>query len=131
GAASALPAGATINPSSGIFSWRPLVSQANTTSLIQIEVTDNGQPNLSATNSFNVVVNPITAPVVSSVTPNSSELDLVVNGPSGPDYTLLSSTDLVNWQSMLTISSPTPPVTLSDTNYPDGPVRFYRVAIGP
>lgn len=131
GAGNALPAGATIDPTTGIFSWRPLVSQANTTNLIQIEVTDSGQPNLSATNSFNVVVNPIATPVVSSITPNGGEIDLFVNGPTGPDYTLLSSTDLVNWQSVLTVLSPTPPVTLSDTNFPDAPVQFYRVELGP
>jgi len=131
GAGNTLPANATINPTSGIFSWRPLVSQANTTNVIQIEVTDNGQPNLSATNQFNVVVNPISAPTVASITPNGGALDLLVNGPSGPDYTLLTSTDLVNWQSVLTVSSPTPPVTLADTNYPDGMARFYRIQLGP
>jgi hypothetical protein len=131
GAASPLPAGASINSSTGVFSWRPLVSQANTTNVIQIKVTDNGLPNLSATNQFNVVVNPILMPTVSSITPNGGEIDLVVNGPSGPDYTLLSSTDLVNWQTDLTVLSPTPPVTLPDTNYPNGPVRFYRVELGP
>jgi hypothetical protein len=88
-------------------------------------------PNLSATNSFNVVVNPISAPVVSSVNTNGGEFNLVVNGPSGPDYTLLGSTDLVNWQSVLTVSSPIPPVTLSDTNYPNQPAQFYRVELGP
>ena len=53
------PANATINPSSGLFSWRPHVSQANTTNVIQISVKDGGQPNLSATYRFNIMVNPI------------------------------------------------------------------------
>jgi glucuronoarabinoxylan endo-1,4-beta-xylanase len=130
GAANTIPATATINPSTGVFGWRPLVSQANTTNAIQVKVTDSGT-GLSATNSFNVVVNSIIAPVVSSVNTNGGEINLVVSGPSGPDYTLLSSTDMVNWQSVLTVSSPTPPVTLSDTNYPNGPMRFYRVELGP
>jgi glucuronoarabinoxylan endo-1,4-beta-xylanase len=126
-----LPASATINPTNGVFTWRAPVSQANTTNVIQIEVTDSGQPNLSATNSFKVIVNPISAPVVSSITRKPAEIDLVVNGPTGPDYTLLTSTNLVNWQSVLTALSPTPPVTLTDTNYPNGPVRYYRVHLGP
>ncbi len=131
GSAGTLPTGATINPATGIFSWRPMVSQANTTNQIQIVITDTGQPPLSATNSFNVIVDPISQPVVSGITTNAGEIDLLVTGPSGPDYTLLTSTDLVNWQSVLTVPSPTPPVTLSDTNYPNGPARFYRVELGP
>ena len=99
--------------------------------MIQIKVTDSGQPNLSATNRFQVTVNPVSAPVVSSVTPNGGKLDLVVNGPSGPDYTLLTSTNLSNWQPVFTALSPTPPVILSDTNYPNGPARFYRIQLGP
>jgi glucuronoarabinoxylan endo-1,4-beta-xylanase len=130
-AANALPANATINSSNGIFNWRPLVSQANSTNAIQIRVTDSGQPNLSRTNSFNVIVNPISRPVLSSITPNGAAVDLVVNGPSGPDYTLLTSTNLTDWQLMFTIPSPTLPVTLTDTNYPKSPVRYYRIQIGP
>jgi glucuronoarabinoxylan endo-1,4-beta-xylanase len=131
GPANVLPANATVATSTGVFSWRPLVSQANTTNLIQIKVTDNGQPNLSATNSFRVVVNPISPPAVSSVIANAGEIDVLVSGPSGPDYTLLSSTNLFDWKPVQTVSSPIPPVTLVDTNSPNGPMQFYRVQLGP
>ncbi len=131
GPANTFPTNATVDPATGIFSWRPLVGQANTTNLIQIKVTDSGQPNLSATNRFNVIVNPISPPVLSSITADGGEIDLVVNGPSGPDYTLLTSTNLIDWQAVLTMLSPTPPVTLADTNYPNGPARFYRIQLGP
>ena len=130
-AGNTFPANATINSSSGVFSWRPLVSQANTTNLIQIQVTDSGQPNLSATNSFMVVVNPIASPVMSSITVNGAEIDLLLDGPSGPDYSLLTSTNLIDWQSVLTVTSPVPPITFVDTNYPHVPVRFYRARLGP
>jgi len=129
--ANTLPADTTINSSTGVFSWRPLVNQADTTNLIQIVVNDSGQPNLSATNSFNVIVNPISPPVVNSISVNGGEIDLLVDGPSGPDYTLLTSTNLTDWQPVLTMPSPDPPVTLVDTNYPTGPVRFYRIQLGP
>jgi hypothetical protein len=59
------------------------------------------------------------------------QIDLVVDGPSGPDYTLLTSTNLLDWESIFTAVSPTPPVTLSDTNSPAAPARFYRVQLGP
>jgi glucuronoarabinoxylan endo-1,4-beta-xylanase len=130
-AANTLPANATINASSGVFSWRPPVSQAGTTNLIQIQVTDSGQPSLSATNGFTVTVNAISNPVLSSIAVNAGQIHLLVNGPKGPDYSLLTSTDLVAWQSMLTLTSPVPPVPIIDTNFPNGTARFYRVQLGP
>jgi glucuronoarabinoxylan endo-1,4-beta-xylanase len=131
GAANTFPSNAILNATSGIFNWRPLVSQANTTNLIQIEVTDSGQPNLSATNSFNVIVNSIPPPILDSVNVKGGQVVLVANGPAGPDYTLLSSTNLTDWQPVFRVMSPVPPVTLADTNYPNGPARFYRIQLGP
>ncbi|MDA1277644.1 MAG: putative Ig domain-containing protein [Verrucomicrobia bacterium] len=51
------PAGATIS-SGGAFSWRPEVTQADTTNQIQVVVKDGGLPPLRGTNTFWVVVNP-------------------------------------------------------------------------
>ena len=67
----------------------------------------------------------------SMVCVNGGEIGLLANGPSGPDYTLLISTNLTDWQPVLTVPSPTPPVSFVDTNYAKGPVRFYRVELGP
>ncbi len=50
------PAGANIQPLSGIFSWRPSEVQGGHTNSIAVVVTDNGSPSLSATQRFNVVV---------------------------------------------------------------------------
>ena len=130
-AANTIASNATISASTGVFSWRPLVSQAGTTNLIQIQVTDSGQPNLSATNNFSVIVNPVSQPMLSSIAVSGGQIHLLVNGPSGPDYTLLTSTNLVAWQPMLTVTSPVPPLVLVDTNSPNGTARFYRVQLGP
>jgi glucuronoarabinoxylan endo-1,4-beta-xylanase len=128
-AANTFPANATVN-SSGLFSWRPLVSQANTTNVIQIQVTDSGSPPLSATNSFNVIVNAVTNPVIGSVNYSSGQVSLTVNGPQGPDYTLWTSTNLLDWQALFITNSPVMPLTLTDTNFTD-PARYYRLQIGP
>lgn len=128
--ANALPANATINGASGVFSWRPHVSQANTTNLIQIQVTDNGSPNLSATNAFNVIVNPVTNPVVGGVTFAPGQISMTVNGPQGPDYTFLTSSNLTTWQPLFTTNSPTLPFTMVYTNL-NNPFLFYRFQIGP
>ena len=87
------PTNAGINPSNGIFAWRPLVGQANTTNPVVTRVTDNGAPPLSATNSFKVSVNPIVLPVVTAAATNG-QIELEMNGMAGPDYTLMVSTNL-------------------------------------
>ena len=129
--ADVFPANASLDSTSGVFSWRPMVSQSNTTNLIRIQVADSGQPSLSTTNSFNVFVNPISPPLISSITIHGGQIQLLVNGPLGPDYTLLTSTNLLDWQSLATVTSPVPPVTLGDTNYPNSAVGFYRIQLGP
>ncbi|HEY9175432.1 MAG TPA: putative Ig domain-containing protein, partial [Verrucomicrobiae bacterium] len=50
------PAGASINATNGVFTWRPTEFQGGTNYLISIRVTDDGSPSLSATQSFAVVV---------------------------------------------------------------------------
>jgi glucuronoarabinoxylan endo-1,4-beta-xylanase len=127
--ANTFPANATVS-SDGLFSWRPLVSQADTTNVIQIQVTDSGTPPLSATNNFKVVVNVVTNPVIGSVHLSPGQVSMTVNGPQGPDYTLWTSTDLANWQALFTTNSPPVPFTVMDTNSTD-PERFYKFQIGP
>jgi len=69
-------------------------------------------------------------PVLGSVTLSNGQVNLVVNGDQGPDYTLLTSTNLINWQALFTTNSPVLPVTLVDTNSMDA-ARFYRIQLGP
>jgi hypothetical protein len=129
--ANVFPASAAINPTNGVFSWRPLVSQANTANVIQVQVTDNGTPNLSATNSFTVTVNPLASPVLGPITLSGEQVNLTVSGPQGPDYTLLTSTNLTDaWQVLYTTNSPLTPLTLVDTNSVDA-ARFYKIQLGP
>jgi glucuronoarabinoxylan endo-1,4-beta-xylanase len=127
--ANPFPANAAVN-SGGLFSWRPLVSQADTTNLIQIQVTDGGSPPLSATNSFEVMVNSVTNPMIGSVSYSPGQVTLTVDGPQGPDYTLWTSTNLMDWQALFITNSPTIPFIMTDTNSAD-PARFYRFQIGP
>jgi hypothetical protein len=125
------PTNAGLNSSSGVFTWRPLVSQANMTNPVSVKVTDNGTPGMSATNNFNVTVNPLTQPAFNSITVSNRQTILVANGMSGPDYTLLASTDLVTWRALFTTNSPGMPVTLVDTNAVTNGMGFYRIELGP
>ena len=121
---------APLSTNKAVFSWRPLVSQAGTTNSIALKVADNGTPSLSATNNFTVTVNAITNPVVGPVSVLGGQVNLAVSGPQGPDYTVLTSTNLTDWQILFTSNSPAIPITLVDTNSLD-PARFYRIQIGP
>jgi len=122
----------TINPANAVFAWRPTLSQVGTTNLIIVEVADNGAPVLSATNNFTVTVNPLSSlPSINSIAFAAGGLfSLAITGPMGPDYTVQTSTNLFNWQSLFTSNSPVTPFTLTVTNMND-PDRFYRIQIGP
>ena len=126
------PNNATLTPAAGtnaIFMWRPLVSQADTTNPVSVVVVDSG--NLSATNNFKVIVNPLVQPTVSSIQLSGGQVSLVATGALGPDYTLWASSNLVSWQALLTSNSPVLPVTLVDPNFNAYPIRFYRIQLGP
>jgi hypothetical protein len=56
---------------------------------------------------------------------------LQLTGPAGPEYTLMDSTDLMNWQAVVTTNSPLPPLLLVDPDAGNYPARFYRLQIGP
>ena len=62
------PANATLDAGSGAFSFRPLVTQADSTIPFTLQVSDNGSPPLIVTRSFTVTVNPLVMPAISNVT---------------------------------------------------------------
>ncbi|MGB8367903.1 MAG: hypothetical protein WCF71_01270 [Verrucomicrobiia bacterium] len=100
--------------------------------MITVQVADNGTPSLSATNSFIVTLNLLAQPAVSSINVSCGQVSLVATGAVGPDYTVLISTNLTNWQVLFTSNSPPTPVTLVDTNNPGAyTARFYRIQPGP
>jgi regulation of enolase protein 1 (concanavalin A-like superfamily) len=121
-----------INSTNAAFSWRPKVTDANTTNLITVKVADSGSPILSATQSFSVKVNPLPVPSVSSVTFNNGQLTLLVtNSLIGPDYGVLVSSNLINWSMLFTTNQPAMPFSWTDTNGATSPKLFYRIKVGP
>jgi hypothetical protein len=124
------PTNATLNANSGAFSWRPLVSQANTTNPITMEVNAGGGSGLSATQTFTATVNPLVPPSVKSVGLSDGHFILQITGQSGPDYAVLDSTDLMNWSILLETNAPAMPFEWTDTNDASS-TRFYRVLTGP
>ena len=121
---------ATLNPNSGAFSFRPLVTQAKLTNGFTLKVSDNGTPSLSATQSFAVIVNPLSAPGISNLSTTGGQFSLNVRGQAGPDYAVETSTNLAQWSSVFITNSPVLPFAWKDTNSA-APQRFYRVKLGP
>ncbi len=123
------PVGSELNPQTGVFTWRPTMAQAGTTNAVSIRVADNGAPSLSATQSFSVIVNPNLPPQLTPTFADDGQFSIHVDGIEGPDYTVETSTNLVDWTILFSTNSPALPFDWSDTV--SDPARFYRVLIGP
>jgi hypothetical protein len=129
------PTNATLIKTSGTnaaFNWRPSVTNANTTNLVTLKVADNAIPSLSATQSFQVMVNPLSLPLFTASAWSNGQFSLqVTNSQTGPDYEVQASTNLANWNKLWTTNSPPVSFSWMDTNAGAYPVRFYRLVVGP
>ncbi len=121
---------ATLSANSGAFSFRPLVTQANSTDNFTLKVSDNGVPPLSAAQSFSVVVNPLLMPGISNIAFAGGQFRFNVNGQSGPDYGIETSTNLAQWSNIFITNPPALPFGWTDAAT-NSPLRFYRVKLGP
>ena len=62
------PQGAEIDSQSGTFSWMPTEIQGPSTNLIQVRVTDEGQPPLADVRSFTIIVKEVnSAPAIDPI----------------------------------------------------------------
>src|SRR5204862_900819 len=83
------PSGASINASSGVFTWTPTEAQGPSTNTVTARVTDNGSPPLSDTRNFTVVVNevnnaPVLAPIANRTVDEGSAVT-ITNSATDPD----------------------------------------------
>jgi len=126
----AAPANASLNSNNGIFTWRPTMAQAPSTNTVSVVVMDNGTPALSATNSFTVTVNLPVKPTLSAMGYDHGQFRFSVNGTNGPDYLVLTSTNLSSWSPLWTNFSPPLPFTFTNATT-NASQRFYRVQLVP
>jgi N-formylglutamate amidohydrolase len=126
------PPGAAIQSSTGVFTWRPSVTNAGSTNPVTVRVTDNGTPNLSAARQFFITVNPLTNPAVTQLAPATFDrVRLTITGGAGPDYTVQGSINLANWTNLFTTNAPAVPFEWTDNTAGSFLRRFYRVVVGP
>jgi hypothetical protein len=130
------PAGATIDPISGLFSWRAPVALAGTTNVVQVQVTDFNPwaidaPHLSDTNSFSVIVNPLAPVVLTPISYANGQFRFEINGTMGPDYIVLASSNLTSWSDIATNLVPATPFQFNDAVAGSFSNRAYRVRLNP
>jgi subtilisin-like proprotein convertase family protein len=110
------PAGANIDPVTGVFTWTPSEAQGRSTNFVAVIVTDNGQPPLSASRSFTVTVNELNqAPVLPAqtnftttgqapviVTNTATDMDMPINTLAyallaGPTNASIDANGVISW----------------------------------
>jgi hypothetical protein len=124
------PDGAGIDPSTGVFTWRPAIAQSPSQQTIQIEVSDDGSPVRTATRSFEISVTRPNIPTMELEPVFGDAYMLSVRGQAGPDYTIQTSTNLFVWQPIVVTNPVTFPFTWPVPKTADS-IRFYRVSLGP
>jgi O-glycosyl hydrolase len=121
------PGGAGINASSGLLTWRPTVAQSPSTNTLTVQVADNGTPVMTATQSLQVTVLAPAAPQLAAAASGKSNFTFSVNGDLGPNYAVLSSTNLLNWSVLFVTNPVSMPFGISVTNPPGQ--TFYRLEL--
>ncbi len=124
------PAGASINPADGLFSWRPTPAQTPGTNLITVRVTDDGAPPMSAQRTFRVRVAP--RPQVTAITPvpNGGYAISFVTVP-GKSYRVeyKDALDDSNWSPVeADVVASGDSLTIND-DPGSSPQRFYRILV--
>ncbi len=124
------PTNATLDSFTGIFTWRPLVTQADAANSIIVQAIDTEWPNLSATQNFTVTVHPFAVPEMTVPVFTNGEFSFSINGQTGPDYAVQVSTNLLDWMTVLATNSPILPFNWTDPDTNAYSMRFYRIVVG-
>jgi GH43 family beta-xylosidase len=125
------PDGAGIGTLNGVFSWRPSVSQADSTNLVTVRVADTGTPSLTATQSFYVTVGKLNLPVINAPAWSNGFFQMTVTGDDGPDYQIWRSTNLADWELLQQFNAPALPFNWTNPAATKDSARFYRIQLSP
>ncbi len=127
------PSGAEINPTNGLFRWKPAQAQALNSYAITVRVSDDGKPNRSATRSFTITVgqHPL-APQIGAVSVNANGATIGWKAILGRTYRVqfknsLSDPDWTDLQGDLVADSAL--VSITDATAGASRERYYRVLL--
>jgi len=124
------PTGAAVDPVTGTFIWHVPIVWSERTNLVVVTVRDDGEPPMTTTQSFNVLVNPFPRPTINSWTCASGNLTLQINGMAGVQYRVQYSTNLTDWFDLCVTNPSVMPFEWIETGIHSCPAKFYRVAAG-
>lgn len=125
------PTGAVLNATSGVFTWRPSMAQANTTNPISVIAANHANPALTATQSFSVTVNPVVLPAIVSATVSNGAFSCQLTGAAGPDYQIQASSNLLDWSPVFTTNSPALPFFWQTGLPSNSAAQFFRLLLEP
>ncbi|NGO39314.1 hypothetical protein G4L39_07865 [Limisphaera ngatamarikiensis] len=123
--------GATVDAETGVLRWRVPVALGGTTCWLTVVVSDDGEPALSATQTVQVVVRPVSPPRLGVTRDADGGWVLSVEGVPGPDYILQVSEDLQLWRDVVWTNPPTWPWIWREETPAGTTRRFYRVRLAP
>ncbi len=116
---------------SGLFTYRPPVAIAGTSTNVQITVSDNSLPPVTDSKSFSISVNTLAPVVLTAPTYTNGQFAMQISGMTGPDYIIVTSTNLQQWSDLSTNLQPTTPFQFTDPAAGGFSQRFYRVRLAP
>lgn len=126
------PAGASIHPTSGAFSWTTANTPAPSTNTITVRVTDNGTPPLSDTKTFSVFISGLPQ-ITDARAQGNGQLQISFTTRPGQNYQLQFKDSLTetSWTSLGgSIPGSGSALTVSD-DMTGHPQRFYRLLASP
>jgi hypothetical protein len=123
------PEDAAIDIVTGVFTWTPSDAVANTTNHITIQVTDDGEPPLTASAPFDIIVLP--RPTFLSVSVATNAVAVSWSSIGGKSYQLQYKNSLSDaaWQTLGSVVATNSLSTLSDPSFNGTPQRFYQIEV--
>jgi len=125
----AAPPGSSIAADSGVLTWPSTLADAGSTNPVTVRVTDNGTPNLSATQSFTVTARLPLQPVLGDVEIDGASLGFYVSGDPGVDYGVWNSSNLLDWSVSFITNPAVTPFRLSVPADPSIPREYFLLKV--
>jgi hypothetical protein len=125
------PAGAIIDPASGMFTWTPANNEGPATNVVTVRVSKNGLASLSDTKSFNIVI--VAVPVIESIVASDGGVTISWSAITGKSYRLQFKSELKepNWTDLSGDVLATGSKAAKTDTETSGAQRSYRVALLP
>jgi len=124
------PAGATINPNSGLFNWT-VPGPSASTNVFTVIVTDNGTPSMSSTQAFRIVGSTTAPPTTQGIQIINGNIEVTFGGIPGQTYSIeaaLNLNPIINWVPVATnlVADTNGLFKFVDTQARTLPMRFFR-----